>query len=465
MGLLSPIGAGLLAGVGTASCVALPGVPSWAALLPVFSWALGFVVCRTPIAWALWGFLFGFSLLASSIPAFWPSSPWVAVGAPLLYGAYGALAFGGGGWLLGRQRGSALGWACPALTWLVVAGAAEQLRLPNFPLSATVFASLPGAALGARFVGLLGLDALALLCAAGLARCVLHGRPAVLLVGVSSLALLAGLAHASPHRVLDEAQLHLIQPNIPIAEYRAAGWALPARAALERRLDRLTSKAAAARPGLVVWPEGGSAVPDLQVARRRRALHRILAGKSSALVASTEVLDGRRRFNAAGLIVDGAVRGTGYKAALVPLAESTLSPGPSRVLDSPFGRFGIGICFDSTMAGVWHDLSAQRPEYVVITSNDASFGDSTMTALHTAVTRLRGLEHGLPVALASNAGPTFAWDQDGELLGSLPARARGVLSVRIPRVRPSRFASPLLGGGLWLCGLAGLGLVYRGARR
>ena len=232
--------------------------------------------------------------------------------------------------------------------------------------------------------------------------------------------------------------VRIVQP-----EYR------PGRTSGTRRLRarsisggwRALSRAAAAGPRLLIWPEAAVTEP-LEDGRRliplapadvratRRAVRRIRRCRPAAAAGSTfQSSDGRFADGATNSIYvlgrDGRILGRYDKAHLVPYGEylpmrpllsaiglSRLAPGRprfptpgrgrARSSSAAVGRAGFQLCYEIIFSGQVVDR-ANRPDFIFNPSNDAWFG-AWGPPQHLAQARLRAIEEGLPVIRATPTG-------------------------------------------------------------
>jgi len=357
------------------------------------------------------------------------------------------------------ETGSAIG---AAGAWLALSSVINELGYPLAPLSLGLlsFSSVPS--LASRVVGVPGLDSLVILCSAGVLQLV-RGRWQLL--AVTALVWLGASVIAAewPSDVLGEVAVHVVQPATRTEDFRASGWSLGTRLAVAHRLDSLTAEAGRRRDGLIVWPEGGTGAPDVQVRQRRESIDRALATSDSALVAATTIVGSRGRYNGAALVHNGQVQDITYKSHPVPIAEGDIRRRNAQALDTPFGKVGVLICYDSMFASAIRELGHQGAEYLLLTTDDGSFGHSSALYGHLAITRLHAISYGLPLVVASNMGPSVFFDRSGREIDSSEFAERGVFSSDVQRIS-THPPSYNVARWLWLLPLVSL-LVAISTRR
>jgi apolipoprotein N-acyltransferase len=247
----------------------------------------------------------------------------------------------------------------------------------------------------------------------------------------------------------------VVQPDIGVHERDTAA----GRDAIWQRLERLSLAAAAAHPELIVWPETTVGDPrhDARLAARLAAL----AGAAGAplLVGASETekfavaapggdrlgmrVRERDAYNAAYLVRAGMPIGEPYrKRRLMPFGEYTPLRGrvawpawlvpaiaEGRAGDSDAGfdvprspaapavRIGVVICWENLFADLSRRAVFGGSAMLVQLTNDAWFGAGRAAMQHNAASVLRAVENGVPLVLASNAGPSLVIDRHGRVVG------------------------------------------------
>ena len=112
--------------------------------------------------------------------------------------------------------------------------------------------------------------------------------------------------------------------------------------------------------------------------------------------------------------------------------EDGFTPGPGpRTIEANGVRFAPLICFEDIFPGQLYP-KRERPELLVIVTNDAWFGDNAGPQQHLDISRMRAIESGLPVARSANTGISAILSGNGVLLHYLPLYETGVISAPMP---------------------------------
>ncbi|MGH9278030.1 MAG: carbon-nitrogen hydrolase family protein [Acidimicrobiales bacterium] len=165
-----------------------------------------------------------------------------------------------------------------------------------------------------------------------------------------------------------------------------------------------------------------------------RGLERVADETGAWLACGITERDGDELYNSAILV--GPERGlvaVHRKVNLAPHDRRWFSRGDGRpaLADTPLGRLGLFICFDSRLPWVSRNLALGGADLLV---NCANFFSEDKAALHLPV---RAAENGIPVVAASKAGPeraatyqggTCVLDADGQTLAVLgPEVPEGII--------------------------------------
>ncbi|MGH7645496.1 MAG: apolipoprotein N-acyltransferase [Gemmatimonadales bacterium] len=402
-----------------------------------------------------WGWWYGVAangvVLYWMVVALWHYTPFAALGY-LLTVAILALLTGGLFWLLVRLR-----WRVPviplwvtlpvawtALEWLV--GHLSDIRFPWLGLG-TSLADAPVLVQWADLAGARGVTlwlAWANVMIAEAAVTWSSGKrdrgmgkgekgKVVAVAATIVLALAYGVWRMRTVPVREVGVVALIQPN---EGYREK-WEEAHRDSVFGKLVGMTRQAlAVARPELILWPE--AALPDYLFRRpdwdavigalARDARAPILTGGLDVARWPDGSHDYRRYYNAAFFFdTTGArepypVYGKHYLVPVVervpffPVGWFRRIPGlqqwsggftPGRelpVYDSPAGRFGVVICYESAFEDLPRRYRRQGADFLVNITNDAWFGRTSAPAPHASHLVLRAIETRMGVARAANSG-------------------------------------------------------------
>ncbi len=93
------------------------------------------------------------------------------------------------------------------------------------------------------------------------------------------------------------------------------------------------------------------------------------------------------------------------------------------------------ICYEIIFPNVL--FSVPRPGWIINITNDAWFGNSTGPKQHFALSKMRAVEFGLPVARAANTGVSAMIDPWGRVVDSLDIGKSGYIDVGLPQALPT----------------------------
>ncbi len=388
---------------------------------------------------------------------------------------------------LARRTGIA-----PAIALAAAWFPAEWLRgnvLTGFPwnLAGTAWTELLPVAGLAALVGLYGLGILTV-AAAGLAadRNAWLGRVAAGLFAALQAAHWLPGAPPVPADAGDGPLLRLVQPDIP----QSLKWDPRARQDHLRLTADLSYAPGYERVDHLIWPETATLFPLAGDPAFRLDLARLVPPAGYLLTGSTRVERAPvlRAWNSLhALDANGELRATYDKFHLVPFGEYvplrgilpleritvgpvdfSAGPGPRTIRLPGLPAFSPLICYESIFPrAVRHP--ADRPDWILLATNDAWFGTSAGPYQHYAASRFRAIEEGLPVVRAANGGISAVIDGEGRVRAALALGARTHLDARLPRALPpppyARAGDTLPAALALALLLAGWGRALRGARR
>lgn len=96
-------------------------------------------------------------------------------------------------------------------------------------------------------------------------------------------------------------------------------------------------------------------------------------------------------------------------------------PAPTqRVWDSPWGKLGIGICYDLSYRNVMDEYVKQGAEALIIPTMDVEDWGREQHQLHARVAPMRSMEYGLPIVRLASSGISQITTPDGQVQATAP---------------------------------------------
>lgn len=437
---------------------------------------------RSALLGAVFGLVF-FGLLTPWLRVI-GSDAWLLV--VILSAAFTAL-FGAGGALLVRLPGWPFWVAC---WWVGVEALRGRVPFGGFPWGrlghsqadapTAAWASVGGVPLLGFVLVLTG----ALLLVAVDAAVHRHLRRSALTACAALAIVLSGLVIplATDGRQITVA---IVQGNVPRTGMDAFG---QREAVLTAHLDATHQLAADARagavasPDVVIWPENASDIDPALDADAFAAIDDAVKDVGvPVLVGMVVEVDGGDRVANQGTVWD-PVTGPGesyVKQNLVPFGEyvpfrSTVEKIISRldriprdfvagdkpgVLDLGPVRVADVICFDVAYDSAVRDAVAGGGELITVQTNNATYGRTGQVDQQWAMSRLRAVEHGRTVLVASTSGISGIVAPDGEIQAETPEFVQQVVVESVVARTDETIATRV---GAWLelvLSLLGLGAV------
>jgi len=242
---------------------------------------------------------------------------------------------------------------------------------------------------------------------------------------------------------------------------------------------------AVARPDLVLWPENAA---DISPLADRRAAAQIseLSRRLGAPILLGTVLptgEGREATNSY-LVWDGGsddpvvdrhdkkyIQPFGEwlplrapLEALFPIARTAghFVPGDGDGLVTASGvDLGVAICYEIAFDAAAREPVSRGAQVLTVPTNNATFGRSPMTYQQLAMSRVRAVEHHIPVLIAATSGVSAVIGPDGRVQQETGIFEPGVLLAQVETGQAGTMATRLGGIPQAVCSLIGLaGLAW-----
>jgi apolipoprotein N-acyltransferase len=191
--------------------------------------------------------------------------------------------------------------------------------------------------------------------------------------------------------------------------------------------------ASAAQPGrIVILPEAVLVLPQGIANEVANELASLARSRSATIVAGLQVEQDRLTTNRALVVQPDGGMVWYHKQHLVPVFESSISPGRSPVLLEVAGaRTGIAICKDMHFPSLGRDYARQGADLMLVPAADFVV-DAWMASRMTA---LRGVEGGYAIARTARTGLLTISDRYGRILAEQASGPRAAtLIARLPAV-------------------------------
>ena len=422
--------------------LALLVVPTKRRAATWFGWLLGLGYFATTLRWIVEPFLvdpvrhgwmapFAIIFMASGLALFWAAAFWLAR------------------WFAGAKAS--------VMLWLPVTLALAELArghvLSGFPWGLPSYVLIGGVGdIWFAFVGPYGVTLLLLGVSGGVAYCLHRGWALVwpALVGMVFATLGLQFMMATTLGVTDQT-VRLIQPNAPQHQKWDREW-------MPVFFDRaLAQTGAEGAPDVVIWPE--TSIPSLLNSADGMIERMSLMAQGAPIVAGVQRRENDAYFNSA-IVIDGptTVSAIADKTHLVPFGEYiplahmlrplglgtlvdqvagfTPGQGDGLIEVAGLGLARVLICYE----GIFPEeiqRGGQRPDVLLIITNDAWFGGGAGPRQHLVQAQARAIEQGLPVIRSANTGISAVIDARGHVVDSLPLNEAGYLDALVPAPLPA----------------------------
>lgn len=223
----------------------------------------------------------------------------------------------------------------------------------------------------------------------------------------------------------------------------------------------ISSPSGSGQPQLIVLPEGVLPTPldtDNPLASLPDGALGPLAGLAPALIGAPGTTPSGTSANAAFLWQNGVLHHAYSKRHLVPIGEAGLAPGTGTstvvpvVTDTGLPlRVSPLICYDIAFTATVRAAALAGAQLIAVLTDDAFAARGDVPHLHLRLARFRAVESGLPVAFASNTGPSALIDGNGALVAVSAGDQATFLRARLgegagptPYVRYGNWAGALI---------------------
>lgn len=143
--------------------------------------------------------------------------------------------------------------------------------------------------------------------------------------------------------------------------------------------------------------------------------------------------------------------------ALSGIGDFTPGGGPRTLQADGFPAFSPLICYEAIFPAAAVDKT-NRPAWLVNVTNDGWYGMSAGPFQHLAISRIRAIEEGLPMARAANTGISAVIDPVGRTVARLGLGDKGQLDSLLPAPLPptvyAQFGDSVFFGLLLVFGIA-----------
>ncbi|MEN9576687.1 MAG: hypothetical protein RL514_4542 [Verrucomicrobiota bacterium] len=144
------------------------------------------------------------------------------------------------------------------------------------------------------------------------------------------------------------------------------------------------------------------------------------------LVGGKEDLGDGRYYNTAFVVgPDGEVVFQQAKAVPIQFFKDGLPAPEQKVWNSPWGKLGICICYDSSFTRVTDELVRQGAQVLIVPVMDMEDWGAHQHALHSRIAPVRAAEYGVPVFRVCSSGISQLVARDGSVRASAPFPGQG----------------------------------------
>jgi apolipoprotein N-acyltransferase len=121
----------------------------------------------------------------------------------------------------------------------------------------------------------------------------------------------------------------------------------------------------------------------------------------------------------------GEIVFTQAKAQPIQFFNDGLPAAAQRLWDSPWGRIGMGICYDASFRRVTDELVRQGAQALIFPTMDVEEWGAYEHRLNARQSKLRAVEYRLPVLRVASSGPSLLINRSGWVIASTEVPGQG----------------------------------------
>jgi apolipoprotein N-acyltransferase len=122
--------------------------------------------------------------------------------------------------------------------------------------------------------------------------------------------------------------------------------------------------------------------------------------------------------------------------------------------------FAPMVCYEAIFPHASYP-KGERPDWLVVVTNDAWFGDTSGPRQHLDMARLRSIESGLPMARSANTGVSALIDGKGRILKRIKLYQAGKIEAPLPPALPRPLYDRVGDAAFWLMAAGSVIFAFR----
>jgi apolipoprotein N-acyltransferase len=215
----------------------------------------------------------------------------------------------------------------------------------------------------------------------------------------------------------------------------------------------MTEQAALDKPGIIIWPETAIFSYLLHDGRLLPRLRGLARESKAWIIFGTPHYAGGKAYNSiVAMSPEGEIVSRYDKQRLVPFGEylpfrrylypmlkgvgyydSEFSPGAGpRPVAADGLKLAAAVCFESTFPELIRERVLEGPDLILLVTNDAWFGDSSVLDFHLSTAVFRAVENRKYFIQAGNTGYSALIDPYGRMLKRSEVNRRQILTFEVP---------------------------------
>jgi apolipoprotein N-acyltransferase len=147
---------------------------------------------------------------------------------------------------------------------------------------------------------------------------------------------------------------------------------------------------------------------------------------------------------------EGKIEATFFKNKPVPVVEGSIpGDGEIPVINTPFGKVAISICYDADFPSLMRKASMKNADIMILPSGDWK----EVSPFHARMAMLRAIENGFSLFRMASGATSIATDQHGRILSSTDFYTKGerIMIAHVPTQRKTTLYSKIGDAFAWGC--------------
>ncbi len=180
--------------------------------------------------------------------------------------------------------------------------------------------------------------------------------------------------------------------------------------------------------GIIIWPE--YALVGNLTKEHYYKISNLAKEKNSYIIFGNNLYLQELKYYDAAFVINNTGNIQGVYLSVLPYLFDKVNKGIEQYLfNSPFGKFGIVICFEEMSYYISNKYKKNNAEFLIFMSNNMDLDGTRGINLALQVSRLRAAENKILVIRSTNTGISAIIDSNGKIISKLNNYDKNILSL------------------------------------